>query len=541
MTEATPIVQASPKIPAIPSIKSLFQESWEALKIAFGKVFVLSLLGSVLEILLMIVLFIGVAGMGFLAAVQTDSADQTEMANKLAEMLTPTLLMQLGGVFLVVLLVSCVITAVVNLGIVIAVGKRAEKPSLMACLKGGLSALFPVLIVTFCAGLINLGSWYLFLIPGLLVSLFFSFITYEMVLGGKKWFNAITGSVQIWSQHFGEILIRMIVYALAVYGAFYLPMYILRMIISSAMENAPGEATAALMMLSIIEFILSLGVGFYGLVYGVVTYQHAKRVTDATIKPSMIWIWITSILGWVIAILMTILIGVQLSNLVKSPEFQEKFNMMGQDIKAEIESAQESTPTDEMSDQEKVKAWQAAIKPEAQPYWEKSNELFKEMRAAQTEDEYSTPVIKKLNDENIATLKKAVAIDDQNPEIWFNLSNAYTWISSKSGTGKEALEASQKAEELDPTIWAYALNTGELLVAMERYDEAILKLQEVIRAENEVGRAHLSLGVAYKRTGLKDSAKIEIQKGIDILTKYNDDGEFDATILQAQKELQTIK
>jgi tetratricopeptide (TPR) repeat protein len=74
-----------------------------------------------------------------------------------------------------------------------------------------------------------------------------------------------------------------------------------------------------------------------------------------------------------------------------------------------------------------------------------------------------------------------------------------------------------------------------------KYDAAILKLQQVIRAEDNSGRAHISLGIAYKRNGLKDSAKTELQKGIDILTKYNDEGQFDTQILQAEKELQAIK
>jgi tetratricopeptide (TPR) repeat protein len=201
-------------------------------------------------------------------------------------------------------------------------------------------------------------------------------------------------------------------------------------------------------------------VGFYGLVYGIVTYQHAKRATDETVKPNMMWIWITSILGWLIAIL----IWVQLINLVQSPTFQEKFKAMTEQMAASQTATKKMTAVNKVTgstEQEKIEAWQTEMKPEAKPYWEHSNELFKQMKEATT-----LAGVKKLNDENIVTLKKALEIDDQNPEIWSNLASAYTWASSTTGTGDKALAASEKAEELDPTIWNYALNTGDLLNTM---------------------------------------------------------------------------
>ncbi len=49
-------------------IKDLFRESWEAFKGSLGNVFLLTILGSIVGIGIMIMVFLGVAGMGFLAA-----------------------------------------------------------------------------------------------------------------------------------------------------------------------------------------------------------------------------------------------------------------------------------------------------------------------------------------------------------------------------------------------------------------------------------------------------------------------------------------
>ncbi len=298
------------------------------------------------------------------------------------------------------------------------------------------------------------------------------------------------------------------------------------MIVAAAAKSAPAEALGVNLILGIVQFIFGIVVGFYSVVYSVKTYQHAKSVTDTTIKPKMTWIWVVSIVGWLIAIML----GSQIVKAIKSPYVQDK-------IKTALSQAKSTTTVSPASatQAEKIATWKAAINSAALPYWNTSLGLFQQMKA-----ESNPTVAKKLADQNITALQKAVVLDSGNPELWGALSDANTWMSTK-GSLQAALTAAQKAETLDPTIWSYEYRTATTLMMLGRYDEAILKLQQVIRAEDNYGPAHISLGIAYKNNGIKDQAKIEIQKGIDILTKYNTNGDLDAQILDAQKELATIK
>jgi len=182
-----------------------------------------------------------------------------------------------------------------------------------------------------------------------------------------------------------------------------------------------------------------------------------------------------------------------------------------------------------------IKQYQETMKPEAKTHYDKAMQLFKDMRAVQTDPEK----VKKINDENIAELKKASELDPQNAEIWYELGNAYTWISS-TGTLEDGLNAYKKAEELDPTNVVYINGVGDMLIQSGKYEEAILQFQKTLRITDKSGYANLSIANAYAKLGIKDSAKEHYQKAIDIFTSQNSDGSYDDQILQARKGMAAV-
>ena len=174
------------------------------------------------------------------------------------------------------------------------------------------------------------------------------------------------------------------------------------------------------------------------------------------------------------------------------------------------------------------------MNPEAKVHYDNSSLLFQEMISSEDPKE-----IKSLNDQNISELKKAIELDPENPEIWNQLGNAYTWISS-TGSLEDGLEAFEKAEEFAPDNPIYMRNVGDMLVRVERYDDAVIKLQQTIRLSNDYGYAHLSLANAYSKLGIKDSAKEQYQQTIEIFEGLNDDGRFDEDILRARKSMAAL-
>jgi uncharacterized RDD family membrane protein YckC/cytochrome c-type biogenesis protein CcmH/NrfG len=175
------------------------------------------------------------------------------------------------------------------------------------------------------------------------------------------------------------------------------------------------------------------------------------------------------------------------------------------------------------------------VAPELQKHLDRSKELFTQMKASK-----DIPAIKKLNDENISELKKALELDPKNAALWDTLGSAYTWWST-AGTLQDGLDAYGKAEELAPTDVRYIANAANMLYRMNRYDDAILEAKRALRVNDNSAYAHFVLAQSYAASKLPSQASDEYQKAIDIWDKLNADGKFDEELLQAQKEQAALK
>lgn len=172
---------------------------------------------------------------------------------------------------------------------------------------------------------------------------------------------------------------------------------------------------------------------------------------------------------------------------------------------------------------------------EAKIHWDRSQELFKQMREEADDPE----AVKRLNDENISELKKALEIAPENARIWVELGHAYTWVSTE-GSLEDSLAAYKKAEELEPNNVVYSNFVGDMLIDLGKYEEAVMQFQKSLRITDKSGYAYVSLGTAYARLKIYDEANENLEKGIEILKESNKDGQLDDDILKAQKELSNI-
>ena len=75
----------------------------------------------------------------------------------------------------------------------------------------GLSMFWSVILVGIIAGLSSMGAMVLFIIPGIIVSVFISMYVYVLVIDGKKGFSALTESYSLikgrWGQVFGRLFV----------------------------------------------------------------------------------------------------------------------------------------------------------------------------------------------------------------------------------------------------------------------------------------------------------------------------------------------
>jgi len=184
------------------------------------------------------------------------------------------------------------------------------------------------------------------------------------------------------------------------------------------------------------------------------------------------------------------------------------------------------------------------MNPEVKTHWDKSQELFKQMRELQSsESEPENTLLSKtkaLNDENIEELKKALELDPSNARIWIELGHAYTWISTR-GTLADSSLAYKKAVELEPDNAIYNNSYGDSLIKLGKYEEAVLVLKKSVRLSNDSNYAHQSLATAYEYLNLYNEAKSEYQTALNGFSKENENGSFDDEILAIQKALQRIQ
>lgn len=183
-----------------------------------------------------------------------------------------------------------------------------------------------------------------------------------------------------------------------------------------------------------------------------------------------------------------------------------------------------------------IRQYEGTMNLDAKVHYDKSMQLFEDMKAVQTDPKK----VAEINDENIAELKKATELDPNNAIIWYELGNAYTWMSSSNTAFEEGIAAYKKAEELDPTNVIFINGLGDMLIQAGKYEDAILQFQKTFRITEESGYAHLSTANAYAQLGINDMAKEHYQKAIDIFTNQNSDGSYDDLILQARKGLAVV-
>lgn len=173
--------------------------------------------------------------------------------------------------------------------------------------------------------------------------------------------------------------------------------------------------------------------------------------------------------------------------------------------------------------------------PEVEKLYNKSQDLFDNMRLNGANKEK----VIALNDENIALLKKALEQDPENSLLWFNLSAAYTWLSTE-GTIEDGLIAAKRAYDADPTQPQIIENYGTYLVMNKQYDAGVIQLRKSIRMQ-ESAIAYEYLGKAYGQLGLYDESIASYRKAIEQHEKYNKNGAYDSNILSDQKSIGAIE
>lgn len=493
---------------SFPPIGQLFSQSWQTFTQSVLSLFILNVLG--------IAIYIGLAVVAFLIFILS-GAGSFLLKNGLQGIATTlpsisgstmTILVVIGLAFGLIYLI---VGSALQIASILLVDSQGKTP-LGSAFKKSLGLVFPLFLVNILTSILTFGAFFVFILPAVLFYFLLIFVQLEVVLNNQRWLGAVKRSVLLVSRHFGAILIRLIVLFL---------IYIAYTILVNLISKIGPETQ---MLVGIISFLINLLLGWFALSYQITLYKQARVGLENQEGKSIIWMWIVSVIGLLIAAGIFFMSYKAISSGVLKDIFKNSATSPGTSIQRSI---------NEMS-------------PEAKVHYDLSQELFKQMREVQSSGKSDVEIVaetKRLNDANIAELKKALEIEPNNPKIWFELGNAYTWISS-AGNLEDGLNAYRKATEIDPKNAIYIDNVGAVLIRLGRYEEAVLQLQKSLRIGEELGDesglTHYRLGLAYAGLKIYDSAKTHFQKAVEILTKNNRDGRFDDEILRIQKDLSNL-
>jgi hypothetical protein len=171
-------------------------------------------------------------------------------------------------------------------GIYILQGKKSSP--ILHLVKQSKAILWPFLLTVLLGELLSIGGTILFVIPGLLIAFFFTFVIYEVVIEGKTGTLALQRSYFMVKNNFWEILGRLVLVELGI------------VIVSWVLGKfAGGDA-----LLNLVQFLFSLFASWYARAYAFLLYKEVRAKTTFPEHISIQWIWVVSIVGWVVILIL---------------------------------------------------------------------------------------------------------------------------------------------------------------------------------------------------------------------------------------------
>lgn len=308
---------------SLPSIQELFSESWLAFKHTALRVFLLYIITFGVSFAIIIGLLI-IGGSTLLAGGALQNFDWTQMI---------PLLFGGGFVLAIVAIVAFIIVGTfMQVGLVLSIYNYKNMPTFGEIYKKNFKLIIPLLLLGIVTGFLILGSFFLFILPAIVFSLFFTFAPAALVTKNLSFLQALRRSIYLVKHNFWEVIARLVIWT---------AITIIATMVLSYAENAGSESLAAIA--AILNFFLSIFLSWFGAVYGIILYKQVDAATPQEKYSPVRWFTIVAIAGWAIAVL----IGIAVGNLVATGVVQKAIQ------EAMMENYQEDFPMDQnMTDEE---------------------------------------------------------------------------------------------------------------------------------------------------------------------------------------------
>jgi hypothetical protein len=297
--------------PQFSSVGDLIARSWERFKISWKSLLLVTL--SMYAISFAGVMFIAIVlfGGGALTAFNSGSIENNLM--KILSTMAPLAL----GLLLVYIILMLVIGVIAGPAMILAVDKAEEKPSVGSLLQMGLKLFWPMILTSLLVAFLVLGGYFVFIIPGILISVYLVFSTYEVVLNGQKTTQALKNSATIIGQNFGPLLLRYLaVLGIAIAIGF----------VGGIFQGATEKVAGLSALINLIVMLVQMAMTGFTLVYMYFLYKDSRALTDFKRPASLTWMWVFGIIGWIIGLFVMMAVSAGIAALVNSGQLEKYIN-----------------------------------------------------------------------------------------------------------------------------------------------------------------------------------------------------------------------
>lgn len=202
-------------------------------------------------------------------------------------------LLSIAGAVFMVVATSGTISAVDKLS-----KNPAEAVSFRAQYKIGLGLFWALVLVGIIRGVGSMGSFFLFVIPGIMFVVYTAFCAFALVVDGKHGISAFTESFAIVRGRWWKTLGRFVVLGLV---------YIVLFLIVAGLEYALGQVGRSVIVVNILNGILTLAFMPFALIYSYHLYvelRTTRREGDTTaFKRWLIAFMVIGVIGFVMLFL----------------------------------------------------------------------------------------------------------------------------------------------------------------------------------------------------------------------------------------------
>jgi tetratricopeptide (TPR) repeat protein len=231
------------------------------------------------------------------------------------------------------------------------------------------------------------------------------------------------------------------------------------------------------------------------LVYDITLYKQARVALESEREKSIVWMWIVSIIGWLIAVGIFFISYKAISSGVLNEVFKKPAT---------------STPTQQTTSPASQLIQSGSIKLST------ANQVASKPNLTDNERNQIIGLINGALDDFNAAVEK----DPDNYQAWYYRGLAYrNLIGFAQNADTFAIESFDKAVSLNPTDYNSYLQRGGIYYQNKQYDKAIENFQKVTELKPELANGYYNLGVAYKQVGAKDSARKALEKALELLPK----------------------